>query len=139
MHGQRAQLVCRELGEAGRTPPRPTIESISLYSDFHLVAENQLITIAPANAVATYTSLQLIKSLPFAWPFELSLVNLVRLYHAVSPALEAMLDACVEICAQGSSRLDWFSLHDRHLAAPAMCPDGASCVRWALWRRHFDR
>lgn len=85
--------------QAGLIPPRPAIDSVSFYSNFHLIAASDLLSIAPATAVARYAALKLIKEVKYQWPVELSPLNFVSIRRKASRELESLLEACQTVCS----------------------------------------
>lgn len=69
-------------------PPRPVIESASFYSNFHVVSQTQLLTLASAEAIRHYSELGLIAPLHLDWSVQLP--PLVFFYRKDRLVLESL-------------------------------------------------
>lgn len=56
----------------GIEPPIPVMESLSFFANFHLVAETDLVTLAPSMAIERYAALRVVRRLRYAWPTPIS-------------------------------------------------------------------
>lgn len=61
----------------GLVPPTPVVESLSFFSNLHLVAVSDFLTIAPATAVARFEKLKMIRQIAFEWPISPSPLLLI--------------------------------------------------------------
>ena len=76
---------------AGLMPPKPQVESQSLHTNFHLVAASDLLTLAPASAVAVYERLGLVRRVPSSAAFSAGMLSFVALRADPElPALQAL-------------------------------------------------
>lgn len=82
---------------AGLTPPRPMVESLSFYSNFHLIVANRLVTLAPETAVRRYADMGMIHALDFPWPVGLSPLTFVCTRQGARQAVGRLRDACLEV------------------------------------------
>lgn len=82
---------------AGLIPPRPDIESLSFHTNVHLVAGSDLLTLAPASAVADYERLGLVRRVRTDVEFPSGMLTFLALQsHPSLPALEALRAALLE-------------------------------------------
>lgn len=87
--------------EAGRTPPRPEVESQSLHTNLHLVAATDALTLAPASAVQVHERLGLVRRVRAAPALPAGMVSFITLAaNEALPALVAFRDA-LEVEAAG--------------------------------------
>nr|WP_269845262.1 LysR family transcriptional regulator [Candidimonas nitroreducens] len=61
----------------GLVPPTPVVESLSFFSNLHLVSVSDFLTIAPATAVARFEKLKMIRQIAFEWPISPSPLLLI--------------------------------------------------------------
>lgn len=82
---------------AGLISPRPDIESLSFHTNMHLVAGSDLLTLAPASAVADYERLGLVRRVRTDVEFPSGMLTFLALQsHPSLPALEALRAALLE-------------------------------------------
>lgn len=87
---------------AGLMPPVPEVESQSLHTNFHLVAASELLTLAPASAIAVYERLGLVRRVRTSAALSAGMLSFVSLRtHAELPALQALRAALLEDAKDG--------------------------------------
>lgn len=58
--------------QEGISPPQAAVESLSFFSNFHMVSRSNLLTIAPRVAIARYRSMAIVDELRSGWKLSLS-------------------------------------------------------------------
>ncbi len=99
-HGARTRQFFEQcFHDAGLTAPAPRIESFSFHTNLCMVAETELLTIAPASAIAHYAGLGRVHALALKQPFPVSRQLFVRLRDSPLPALDDIAAALRDISA----------------------------------------
>jgi DNA-binding transcriptional LysR family regulator len=85
---------------SGLTPPVPVIESFSFVSNLHLVQNTDLLTIAPASAIAEFRRLGIVEQVAFTWPVPVSPLMLITRRQAVESADLEQFREVLRTCAR---------------------------------------
>jgi len=76
--------------QQGYVPPLPVVESLSFYSNFHLVSRTRLLTIAPETSLTHFAAANIVRGVRIKWPIGLSpLMFFCLKENARDPAIQA--------------------------------------------------